>query len=292
MTLNKTQARILLIAVFTARGTSFLFSKNLMESLAPMSILAVRFLLAFSILALVFHKRLLRCDRNSLRGGVILGVLYTICMSFEMFGLRLIDSGVSSLIENMAIVLVPVLTAVISRRLPRRKTMLCALMAVAGVGFLSLTQKQSVNGNLGVILAIFAAITYAVCIMATEKVSQNADPLAIGIIQLGVMGLLSLFAALLTGGLGAPQTGRQWFGMLVLVLLCSCFGFAFQPLGQKYLLAEEAAVLTVVNPFAASALGIIAAGEDMTPFKLAGYILVLAALVLYNLKTKAEKGSS
>ena len=57
-------------------------------------------------------------------------------------------------------------------------------------------------------------------------------------------------------------------------------------------LAEEAAVLTVVNPFAASALGIIAAGEDMTPFKLAGYILVLAALVLYNLKTKAEKGSS
>ena len=44
--------------------------------------------------------------------------------------------------------------------------------------------------------------------------------------------------------------------MLLLVLLCSSFGFAFQPLGQKYLPAEEAAVMTVINPLTASILGI------------------------------------
>lgn len=287
--MDKTKARLLLTSVFIARGTSFLFSKTLMQSLSPMSILAMRFLLAFAILALIFHQKVLNCDRNSLRGGIILGVLYTVCMFFEMFGLRLIDSGVSSLIENMAIVLVPIFVAILIRSLPKRKTMLCALMAVTGVGFLSLTQSKSASGGLGIILTVCAAVTYAVCIMMTEKVSQNAEPLTIGIIQLGVMGILSFLAAFLTGGLEIPQTCRQWSMLLTLVLLCSCFGFAFQPLGQKYLPAEETAVLTVINPFTASVMGIVFAGESMTVYKFIGYILVLAALVLYNVKTELVK---
>ena len=283
--MNRTHAKLLLAAVFAARGTSFLFSKELMHTMLPMSILAVRFLMAFIILAAVFCKRLRSCSRRSLQGGIILGVLYFVCMFFEMYGLRLIDSGVSSLIENMAIVLVPVLAAILTRSLPKKKTILCALLAVVGVGFLSLTQGAGATGALGITLAILAALTYAFCIMATEKVSQDADPLAIGMIQLGTMGALSLAAAPLTGGFAMPQTGRQWIMILVLVLLCSCFGFAFQPVGQKYVPAEEAAVLTVINPFTASIMGILVAHERMSILKLIGYILILSALVLYNTTT-------
>lgn len=284
--MDRTKARILLISVFMARGTSFLFSKTLMQSLNPLSILAVRFLLAFLILAVLFRKKVMHCSRRSLRGGIILGVLYTICMFFEMYGLRLVDTGVSSLIENMAIVLVPLITAVIERTLPRKKTMLCALLAVVGVGFLSLTQGSRAGGGLGILLSVLAAVTFAFCIMATEKVSRDADPVAIGIIQLGTMGVLSLLGALLTERFTVPRTGLEWTMMALLILLCSCFGFAFQPLGQKYLPAEEAAVLTVVNPLTASIMGILIAGEKMSVFKLTGYVLILSALLLYNLHTE------
>ena len=58
MSMNKTHAKLLLIAVFVARGTSFLFSKNLLQSMPPMSILAVRFTLSFLVLALVFFPKL------------------------------------------------------------------------------------------------------------------------------------------------------------------------------------------------------------------------------------------
>lgn len=287
--MNKTKASLLLIAVFMARGTSFLFSKTLLRTMSPLSILAVRFTLAFLLLALFFFKRLTACDRKSLRGGVILGILYTVCMVFEMFGLRLIDTGVSSLIENMAIVLVPLCTAAMTRTLPRRKTMFCAALAVVGVGFLSLTQSENVGGGLGIFLAILAAITYAVCILATEQVSRDADPLTIGIVQLGTMGLLSLAASAFTGSFALPQTGNQWLMLMSLVLVCSCFGFAFQPLGQKYLSAEAAAVFTVVNPLTASVLGIAVAGESMSAAKLIGYALILTSLLLYNYNTEHTK---
>ena len=282
--MSTTNARILLIAVFVARGTSFLFSKTLLQSMSPLSILAVRFILAFLILAGLFHKKLLHCERNSFRGGVILGVLYTICMIFEMFGLRTVDTGVSSLVENMAIIMVPVFTAVLTRTMPKKITMFCALLAVIGVGFLSLTQRSSGGSHAGMILTILAALTYAVCIMATEKVSRDAEPVTVGIIQLGTMGVLSLIASFIAGDFGIPQTGQEWILLLLLVLVCSCFGFAFQPLGQKYVAAEEAAVLTVVNPLTASLMGILIAGESLSPMKITGYVLILAALLLYNLK--------
>ena len=281
---NRTQASILLIAVFMARGTSFLFSKTLMGSMTPMSILAVRFILAFLVLAVLFNGKLRRCDRNSFRGGLILGILYTICMVFEMFGLKRVDSGIASLIENMAIVLVPVFVAVLTRTMPKKKTMFCALLAVAGVGFLSVAQSQISGGGAGILLTISAAVTYAFCIMATEKVSRDADPITIGIVQLGTMGMLSLVISLLTGSFGLPQTGNQWSMILMLVFVCSCFGFAFQPLGQKYLPAETAAVFTVVNPLTASILGIAVVGEQVNAVKMVGYALILAALVIYNIK--------
>ena len=282
--MSKTTASILLIFVFMARGTSFLFSKTLMKNMMPMSVLAVRFVLAFLILALIFHKKLLNVDKKCFKNGVILGLLYTICMTFEMYGLRLTDTGVSSLIENMAIVLVPLYVAVYTRTLPKGKTMFCAILAVVGVGFLSLDQGRSSGGGLGIVLVILAAMTYAVCILFTEKISHDSDPVTIGVIQLGTMGFACLIISLLTGGTDLPKTGSQWTMMLILVLICSCFGFAFQPLGQKYLEAENAAVLTVVNPLTASVLGIAVAGERITGIKMVGYVLILGALIIYNLK--------
>lgn len=280
--MSKTGAKILLTTVFIARGTSFLFSKNLMDSMTPMSILAIRFILAFLILAVLFHKKLKECSKESLKGGLILGVLYTVCMTFEMYGLRRIDSGVSALIENMAIVMVPIYAAILTRTFPKRKTMLCALLAVVGVGCLSLTQSSNAGGGTGIVLMICAALTYAACIMATERVTQHADPVTVGMLQLGVMGVLSLILSLLTGSFGMPRTGNQWLMLLFLVLLCSCFGFTFQPVGQKYLPAETAAVFTVINPLTASVMGILLAGESMTLLKLTGYVLILAALIIYN----------
>ena len=87
--MSRTKASLLLIFVFMARGTSFLFSKTLMSELSPMSVLAVRFIRSFIVLAALFHKKLVEADNRCIRHGMVLGVLYTICMSFEMYGLRI-----------------------------------------------------------------------------------------------------------------------------------------------------------------------------------------------------------
>ena len=65
--------------------------------------------------------------------------------------------------------------------------------------------------------------------------------------------------------------------------------FCFQPLGQKYLPAENAAVLTVINPLTASIMGIIFAHELLSPLKIAGYIIILSTLYIYNSRFGEKK---
>ena len=284
--LSKNGASVLLAAVFAARGTSFLFSKELLKSFSPMSILSVRFLLAFLVLSVIFFSHLKSCNKKSLKGGLILGLLYTLCMVLEMYGLRYVDSGVSAFIENIAIVLVPLYMAVWRRKLPEKKTTVCAVAAVVGVGFLSLSQKGNAGGTGGIILTVSAAIVFGFCVIATQRVSQgDADPVAIGIIQLGTMGILSVPMAFLTGGLQLISGAKNWGFMLLLVLLCSCFGFAFQPLGQRYVSPDTAALFTVVNPLTAGILGVLAGAESMSVPKAIGFTIILLVLIFYNLDT-------
>jgi len=282
--MKTSSAKILLVAIFIARGTSFLFSKRLMVDMSPLSVLAVRFIMAFLILVIIFNKKMRQCNRQSLSGGIKLGLFYTLCMVFEMYGLRSIDTGVASVIENMAIVLVPIYVAVLTRVLPKTKTIVCAVIAVGGVACLSLTQMTSSGDgfNLGVVFAILAALTYGGCILMTDKVSKEGDPITIGIIQLGTMGIISLVLALCTGTFGMPQTGEHWLMILMLALVCSCFGFTFQPVAQKYLPAETAAVYSVVNPLTSSVMGFTIAHESVSVLKILGCAVILVDLVFYN----------
>ena len=286
--MSKTQSKILLLLVFMSRGSSFIFSKSLMNDLDPISILAIRFLLTF-ILMFILNIKKLKFNKESIKGGITIGIIYTIMMILEMYGLRLIDSGVSSLIENMAIIYVPIFISLYTRKLPSKKIIICAIICLIGLSFLTLSQTSKDSAILGIILTIIAAIAYAISIIYTSYSIKEGDPLTIGVIQMGIIGIISLIISLFNSGLTVPSTNEQWLMLLMLVIVCSCFGFVYQPIAQKNLSANTAAVFTIVNPLTASLLGIIVANETLTIHKIIGIILIFIGLIYYNINLN-EKG--
>ncbi len=284
--LDKKGAMILMASIMVARGSSFIFSKWLMDGLEPMNVLAVRFTLAFVILAVIFHKKLLVLDKKTLFKGMLLGLGYTINMVVEMYSLRLIDAGTCSFIENSAIVIVPLYMAVLTRTFPQKKTIYCALVAFVGVGFLTISSGVSAL-NEGSLLAILSALIFGVCVVITDYVSREGDPVTMGVLQIGFMGLFSTILTFVMETPRLPINGIEWSMILMLALICSCFGFTFQPLAQKYLSAETAGVFTAINPLSTCLLGIMLGQEDADIFKLLGGILVVMAVLLSIRKDKA-----
>lgn len=277
--MNKQKAMILMALVMMSRGTSFIFSKNLMDGFAPMNILAVRFITAFLILTLVFFNKMRHINKALIIKGALLGGAYTACMVAEMYGLRLIETATSSFIENSAVVIVPFYEMILTKKLPKKSVVFIALMAFAGVGFLTVAGGASVN--IGIILAIIAALIYGVCVMLTEYVTRDgSDPITIGVLQMGFMGLFSLMLTFITDKPRLPQGGVEWAMIMMLVLVCSCFGFTFQPLAQKYISVEMAGVFTTLNPLSTCVIGVLFAGEGMGIFKIIGGALIITSVLL------------
>ena len=276
---NQQKSELLLAAVILSRSTSFVLSKSAMNSLTPFNLLAVRFLTAFIFLAILFGKKLIHIQKTELKYGFFLGLLYTIMMGCELTGLRATDSGTTSFIENSAMIFVPILQFILMKKKIRISESLRIVLAVSGIAFLTLGASGGLLRS-GCIYLLGSAIFYASAILVTNIASRKGDPLMIGITQVFTIGFLSLIMSFILEQPRLPQTSTEWTMILALAIICSGFGFTLQPVAQRGTTAERAGMMCALSPLSASLQGVIILHDQMSPYKLAGCLMILLSLLV------------
>ena len=285
---SRSRAELLLAGVITARATSYLFSKLIMQSMSMFNMLGIRFLLAFTLLLILFFKRIRKINRKTFAAGAVMGCLYFLVMTAELNGLKRTSSGNVSFLENTAIVIVPLLQAVLLRRFPRWKAVICALLCLIGVGFLTIGSGMAFGA--GEMFCMLAAFLYACAILTTDRLTHgNIDALASGIVQVGMIGALSLTASLLFEAPRLPSGMLEWTGIAMLAVVCSGFGFTLQPVAQSGTTAERAGMFCALNPMVATILGIVFLHEAFTVQSAVGGGLILAGILISELPEPKPK---
>ena len=285
---SRSRAELLLAGVITARATSYLFSKLIMQSMSMFNMLGIRFLLAFTLLLILFFKRIRKINRKTFAAGAVMGCLYFLVMTAELNGLKRTSSGNVSFLENTAIVIVPLLQAVLLRRFPRWKAVICALLCLIGVGFLTIGSGMAFGA--GEMFCMLAAFLYACAILTTDRLTHgNIDALAAGIVQVGMIGALSLTASLLFEAPRLPSGMLEWTGIVMLAVVCSGFGFTLQPVAQSGTTAERAGMFCALNPMVATILGIVFLHEAFTVQSAVGGGLILAGILISELPEPKPK---
>ena len=272
-------AEILLILVLVARSTSFVMSKVTMHAMDPFNLLGVRFLLAFLLLCIPFGKRLVKIKKKTLLKGMLVGLAFFCVMTAELFTLRLTASSTSSFLENMAIVFVPIFEAVLLRRLPKASSIIGVVVAIIGIGFLTLGGAGMTFGK-GEFLGVLSGILYAIAIITTDRLSHNDDSLLIGMVQVGTIGTLGMAASFLFEQPTLPQGQMSWLMIIYLAVVCTGFGFTLQPVAQSRLTAERAGLLTAVNPMSAAVMGSIFLKERLGVTGLIGAVLIISGIII------------
>ncbi len=280
LTLNQKTGELLLAAVIVARSTSFLFSKIVLESLEPMTLMAVRFLIAFLFLVLLFHKRLRGLKKETLLRGMILGGSFFAVMVAELFSLRITASSTVSFLENTAIVFVPLIEGIIHKKFPRFPLLLSMLITMVGIGLLTLQNGFAIAMQSGELLALLAAVLYAVAIILTDRISRQDDSFVLGILQVGFMGFFALIAAFLIETPRLPAGTTEWGLILALSFICTGFGFTLQPVAQSYTTSERAGMLCALSPVASAILGWIFLHEVLGMTGILGAVLVMSGILL------------
>ena len=273
-------------AVSIARGSSFMFSKQLLDTMEPLNLLGVRSLLAFAVLMVFFGGRVVRAvreDPGTLKAGALIGFTYFIVMVGELNGLKYTTTATASFIENSAVVLVPIAESILLRRAPSGRTMLCCALGLTGIGFIA--ARGFSNGvGVGEILCITVAFVYTAAIIQTDREAKRHDAFVVGILYVGFMGLFGMIGSFIAETPHLPQTASQWGMLLMLAVVCSSFGFAMQPVAQRTISSETTGLMTAINPLTTAVLGSLILHE---PFGLSSFIgaaLIIIAIILHNLR--------
>ncbi len=280
--MKKYRFEILFAVLVGARACSFVINKVILENMGTMTLIANRFLLTSILLFVLMPKRILRMNRASLLGGLAVGVTFFLMAYCEFSAVKTADSSLVSIVEHVSIILVPLVEAVLVKKLPTAGTMIGAALAFAGIACIGF-QYGTLSGSIG--LSLLAAVLYTACIIVTDRVTtEEADPLVIGFVQLLTMGSLALVFALTTEHFTIPHGVSQWWMILFLVVVCSAFGFTLTPYAQSHISVERAGILCAVNPAVAAILGAVILHERLGVLGYIGLFLVLGSIIIPYLK--------
>lgn len=293
--MNERRGEFLVGLALALRGSSLLFGKIALRTMGPFLLMGTRFLIAFVVIGAIFHKDLIKVTRKELWHCTLLGFFFFLSMAFELTGLKTTDASVTAFLEGSVVITVPALTCIVTRKLPDRLVVVTSIIALVGVGFLTLKGGR-IGFTTGELLILGSAVWYSVTVLITDKAAKNDDPMVVAIYQLLFISLFAFAGAFIWEDIRLPQSTTEWGAILALALICSGVGFTLQPLGQKYTTPERAGLLAVFNPLSASALGVIFLGEKITWNIFLGSCLIILSIflpsIVRNLKKKRGKKNS
>jgi drug/metabolite transporter (DMT)-like permease len=290
------KALIANLAAFVASfflGASVVATRKAVEEVSPIGLSTLRFgiggLVLLAALVLI-RSRWVRIPRDELIKMAGLGILvYTVLSVLFITSLRYTTASRGAVI----LALLPLFTALFARysrsESLSRQQWIGVGFTIAGVAVVFVESGSGLNGGsrvaLGNALMVLAAIAGGIYSVVAKPVLARRDS-----VEVTAVGMLAGSGVLLIPALlsGTPDDLRHastetLLLVLYLAVLGAALGFWLITFSLAYLTPTQNAVYINLNPMVATLLGATLLDENLTPWFLLGFALVVAGLALTNL---------
>jgi len=267
---------ITILSVAVVWGASYLAARELTKVASIGGLLAVRFLLAGLVLALIWLIKRERFSKTDVLLGTVFGLTQASIMWVETWGLSVTTATNAGLIISLTILFTPILESFWKRSwLPRGFFM---ATIVSFVGLLLLVGGNGISTpNYGDGLMLIAALVRTFHVTAQGRLTEGKKVSSLNAIMMQCLVCGACYLVVdAPGALVAFTTFnlREWAIMAFLVLFCSVFAFAAQLWAIKKTSASRASLLLSTEPIWAVVVGSAIGGE------LLGWVGYLGAAVI------------
>ena len=278
---ERARAEAALLAVTLIWGMSFTLVKSALDDASTLAFLAIRFTAATGALTLFSRRGLatgMLADPLAWQGGWSAGLCLAAAFLCQTAGLRWTTPSKSAFLTSLCAALVPVLAAIIYRKLPRGLEIAGVMLAISGTGLLTLSPGQAGGGNWmpghGELLTLGGAVGFAGHILVTGHYAGRAG--------LNAFSLLQLATATVMFWLWLPWlepfywrvTPRLAVAIALTGVVCTALAFTIQAWAQRHSSATRTALIFSVEPVSAAATSYLVAGEILTPIAVLGAGLI------------------
>jgi drug/metabolite transporter (DMT)-like permease len=272
-------ATLTLLAITATWGSTFFLIKDLLDRVPVLDFLAVRFAIASVGLALLFPRALGRLGRRSWRQAGVLGLLYGVAQIMQSAGLAHTPASVSGFITGTYVVATPIFAAGLLGTRITPLTWGAVLLAMAGLGVLTLS---GFSVGYGEALTFVAALVYALHIVGLGAWSDATKAPGMAIVQLMTITVVCTVMTL-PDGITLPSTGRDWLSVVYMAMFAGAFAMAGQTWAQAHLPPTRTAIIMSMEPVFAALFAVLLGGEDLTTRMLVGGLMVLTAMLVAEL---------
>lgn len=273
-------------------GTTYIVTTHLLPPDHPLFAALVRALPA-GLLGLLLARRLPRGAwwwKAAVLGTLNIGLFFPLLF----VAAERLPGGVAATLGATQPILVAFLAVIVlSERLSRWR-LAWGVVGLLGVGMVVLG-PGAVLDPIGVIAGISGAAAMGTGVVLTKRWGRPTDVSAVGYAgwQLTAGGLVLLAPALLIDGVPGRLDAPGVAGYLWLGIIGGLVAYTLWFTGIRNLPVTATALLGLLSPLVAAALGVLVAGETLNPIQLVGFGLALAALAAGQLtgrpRTRKER---
>lgn len=269
-----------LVAAAFLWGSTFLIVQDTIEEVAVVPFLAVRFLVAAAFLWPLARRR--PATPGELRHGVAAGVCLLVGYLAQTVGLQHTTSSASAFITYLLVVIVPVMSAVLTRTMPTWSVAVGVVLAVAGLTLLSGGPERFGRGE---VLTLGCAFCFALHIMVLGRTSARHDAIRLTVWQVATVGVACLFPGFGLGGYGFSPSA--WLAAAFCGVAATAMALCCMVWAQQVVTEARAALILLLEPVFAAVLG-YATGERLGLAGAAGGGLILVAVLVTDLLPQAR----
>ncbi len=229
--------KAMLLGAAAIWGLSICIIKDTVAVFPPAWLMGIRFFLAGILLVIVFHKRVARClNHETLIAGALIGLALAPAYLLNTSGLQFTTASKGTFLTGTYSIMVPFIAWAISKQRPTRYNIAAALLALAGIGFISFSGAGEISLTFGIGEAIMLASAFflGLHMAVSARLSDGRDALVLSAIQFIVAGLVGMAWGAATEGAPNLATFAEpsvFAGMVYLVVFASCGALCFQSIG-------------------------------------------------------------
>jgi len=276
------RADVLLLLVALIWGSTFVLVKRAVAQYPVYAFLFLRFALATGVLLVLFGRHLQRLSPSMLLAGVAIGLFLFGGYAFQTVGLQYTSASNAGFITGLSVVIVPMLSTVLLRRMPEPQALLGVVLATVGLALL--TMGKDLRPSHGDLIVLGCAFCYALHISAVSRFAPQTDALALTLVQVAVVAVLSGAASLAVGEWPRAIPAHIFLAAAFTGVLATALAFAIQNAVQARTTATHTALIFTTEPVFAALFGFLLAGESLAAWGWVGCGLILLGMLLAELR--------
>lgn len=282
--MGKYKGELLMLVTAIMWGSGFVGMAIGLEYWTVFQLMAGRFTLAAIILAIIFHKKLQLINKSVLWKGATLGAILFAAFVIQTYGLAYTTPSKNAFLTSINVLIVPIIAYVVYKRGFDRYEVIAALLAVIGIGFLSLTNDFTIN--LGDFLSIICAVAFAFDIFYTNVFVKKEDALALTIVQFITAAILSIIGVLILGEVPTSVSTEGMYAIIYLAVFCTFVAYVCQNVGMQYANPTKSAIILSMESLFGTLFSVWILHEILTGRMIVGCVLILIAVLFAEVKPR------